>query len=887
VQQTPQSDELTMSLVERALARPQGERENYLYGACEGDSELFGRVWNYVQWEERMAGFLLDPFCPPAQSDCAFEPGQLLVSRFRVVREIARGGMGVVWEAFDERLERRVAIKFAKTGFGKQLPPEVRNAREIGHPNVCRLFEIHTTSGPQGEIDFISMEFLEGETLSERLRRGPMPKKECLRIALQVCSGLSEAHRHGVIHGDLKSNNVILTNGPDASNRAVIMDFGLARGKDSSGGNPSTDMLAGTPAYMAPELWKGVKPSVASDIYALGVILWELVSGLRPSDLGVTSSTLSWDERPTWRPPTGYGKWDRVVACCLQADPARRFQSAEEIARALGPSRAYRWGLVIAAALVMAIGTGAIAYWRAAPPQNIVSLVMRPLESRPESAALADKLFRNTSEQIAHLHGDVRTKLTVSTQSPTLIDRITELTWRRHSSTTRYILRGSLERDHSRTVVHAYLTDAHSGVNAKEWRAEYEPQELRHAPFALAGVVTETFHLPPLQGAPEINQAARQYLRQGRSWLRSDTTVDTAVASMSKAVAADPDSALAQAGLAEALWWLYHTTKDGKWLSRSIEAARRAEYWNPDLAEVHRVSGLLKVEAAFYPEAIAEYRRAIELEPGNAENYRRLGIVYGLNNQPDDSLESLRQAAELPNKDFRIYLDLGAYFFYRAEYGESVEQFRHGVELAPNEPRARFDLSNACINMGLFNEAEREIRASIRLQERANSLQTLGLVLMYEREEKAAIPFLLRATTLGPDEYVNWLNLGTCYRRTRQPAKARWANLRGLRAAELNIAKNPRHARVRSALAYLCVSLGDRSRAASDIAQALALSPNDANVQFLAVSTYECLHRRDDALAVLADAAAGMLADVNRWPDLADLRKDSRFLNLLAVRGIR
>ena len=136
---------------------------------------------------------------------------------------------GIVWEALDEKLDRRVALKCAKAGFGKQLPPEVRNAREISHPNVCKIFEIHTASTVDGEIDFISMEFLEGETLSERIRRAPLTEREARIVAQQLCSGLAEAHRNHLVHGDLKTNNVILTTDSEGSVRAVITDFGLAR----------------------------------------------------------------------------------------------------------------------------------------------------------------------------------------------------------------------------------------------------------------------------------------------------------------------------------------------------------------------------------------------------------------------------------------------------------------------------------------------------------------------------------------------------------------------------------------------------------------------------------------------------------------------------------
>src|SRR5689334_13331224 len=143
-----------MNFVDQALARPSNERKEYVRSACGNDTELFERVWHYVEGEDRMKGFLLQPMLSPSPKQHTFQNGEVLQGRFRIVREVARGGMGIVYEAFDQRLERRIALKCAKPGFQKRLPPEVRNASEITHPNVCKIFEIHTASTAQGEIDF-------------------------------------------------------------------------------------------------------------------------------------------------------------------------------------------------------------------------------------------------------------------------------------------------------------------------------------------------------------------------------------------------------------------------------------------------------------------------------------------------------------------------------------------------------------------------------------------------------------------------------------------------------------------------------------------------------------------------------------------------------------
>ena len=181
-----QDDDLVMNLVELALTRPADQREAYVRSACGNDTNLFDQVWHYVQWEQRMDGFLLDPLYPAASYEHPFEPGELLDGRFRIVREVAQGGMGVVYEAVDEKLQRRIALKCAKTGFGKRLPPEVRHAQEVSHPNVCKIFEIHTAKTSAGELDFVTMEYLEGETLGDRLKRGALPEPEARAIAQQL-----------------------------------------------------------------------------------------------------------------------------------------------------------------------------------------------------------------------------------------------------------------------------------------------------------------------------------------------------------------------------------------------------------------------------------------------------------------------------------------------------------------------------------------------------------------------------------------------------------------------------------------------------------------------------------------------------------------------------
>ncbi|MBV8732596.1 MAG: serine/threonine protein kinase, partial [Acidobacteriia bacterium] len=537
-------DDLVMSLVERALAQPPGERDTYIAETCAGDFELIGQVRNYVNWEETMNGFLVRPFCLPPEP--VFEGGDLLADRFRILKPVGEGGMGVVYKAADEWLGKVVALKCATNGFDERLRSEVRHASEIAHPNVCNIFDIHTASTPDGPVEFITMEFLEGETLADRLHRAPVRRREAREIARQICAGLAEAHRHGVVHGDFKTNNIILV--PDKKKgkvRAVITDFGLARGLPHDGAASSifeSAPVGGALDYMAPELFAGEKPTPASDVYALGVILFELTSGRRPSSPPARSPLV----RKLIAP---YRKWDRIIACCLDPVAARRFQTAAEVEeklKAIPPPPPW----VLAAAAMLALMVGVVTYRVITAPKITDTLAMLPIESSyAELAPLANKLSAETAKQLAKIHGDHDIGFRFVP-----LDRVRKEAV--DSFGKAYTLRTSLTQDNGKIALHAVLLDARSGLplpcvsilctgyaGANQWTPRYSPGEERFAPAALAGMVTATLKLPPLHLAA-VNRAAMTDYEAGIQETRQNSTLVDAISRLEQAVKEDPDSPL-------------------------------------------------------------------------------------------------------------------------------------------------------------------------------------------------------------------------------------------------------------------------------------------------------------------------------------------------------
>ena len=265
-----------------------------------------------------------------------FAPGQIIADRYRIVALAGRGGMGEVYRAEDLRLSQLVAIKFLPATLSQdaqalaRFHSEVRIARQVSHPNVCRVFDIGDADG----VPFLSMEYVDGEDLASLIRRiGRLSTDKAVEIARQVCAGLAAAHERGVIHRDLKPANVML----DSSGKIRITDFGLASIAASIEG---ADARAGTPAYMAPEQLEGTDVTTKSDLYSLGLVLYEILTGKRAFDATSLPELMKQREKSAPASPSSIVRdldpvVERVILRCLEHDPAQRPSSALQVAAAL------------------------------------------------------------------------------------------------------------------------------------------------------------------------------------------------------------------------------------------------------------------------------------------------------------------------------------------------------------------------------------------------------------------------------------------------------------------------------------------------------------------------------------------------------------------------
>ena len=692
-------------------------------------------------------------------------PGAVLASRYRVRRALGGGGMGDVWEADDLELGAVVALKTLRAARDERsierFRREILLARKVTHPNVCRIFDLGGHDGPEGRIAFLTMELLPGETLEERVRReGPLPLETARRLLADVARGLDAAHAAGVVHRDLKSANVMLVPDDGGGERAVVTDFGLATGRAAGSGPRLTDVveIVGTPDYMAPEQVEGGEVGPATDVYALGIVAYELLSGRLPFD-GATPMSRAvrrLGEEPAPLPAEGPAALPRHVRAAivraLAREPEQRFPSASSFVSALAgtdgvdsatrllerpgtrrPSRALA-AAAAGALLVSAVAAFVLLRRPAAtepePGRRAVAVLgFANLSGRPDTAWLGTALSEMLSTELAAAEGlrplpgetvaRARRELGLEesqTLSPGTLARL------RKGTGASLVVHGTYldlgERGGGRVRLDVRLVDATSGDLVASFSEAGDEATLDGVAARAGSRLRESLGAPLRPDARREARRDREAARLHAEGLARLRLFDTRGAEpfLRRAVERDPTDPALHAALAEALWRLGRDAE-------ARDAARAAFSRLDGLGREERLAAEGKLH-----EVLGETKKAIEalrelrrLYPDDLEYGLQLAAVQAEAGDAKGALETGGAPRKLPppaGDDVRLDLAEARALWEAESFGPQVEMASRAARRAAEdgltgiEARALRLVGTGLRGLGMTDEAAKAFERS-------------------------------------------------------------------------------------------------------------------------------------------------------------------------------
>ncbi len=675
-----------------------------------------------------------DSTVPPAGEDvphtatiAAVQPHTRL-GVYELVEELGAGGMGVVWRAHDRRLGRDVALKVLPPHLAAHDDALVRFEREarglpaLSHPNIVSIFDL----GDQDGLRYIVTELLSGDTLRDALRHGPMPWQRALEICATIADGLAAAHAKGILHRDLKPENIFVT----ADDRVKILDFGLAKEVALPNANATTvahhtepGRVLGTLGYTSPEQLRSEEIDFASDIFALGCILYELLSGrpafLRKSSADTIAAILT-DEPPLLQnvPP----ELARIVKRCLAKRRGARFQSASDLAFALrhlsttSPriesegTRRRLWPWMVSIAVVVIAGASWALLQRSthAPRAEPVSLAVLPFTADADHAYAGEGIAETLFRRLAPL----RSVRVVARKSP---------------ANENHILRGTITRKGESVTIDAEIVERatrravwkHSYSGAASDLLRLDTRVSADVEQFLRGYANEESEPVTARAMTVDAEAYREYLKGRHHWNKFTTAGFTqALEHFQRSIDRDPTYALAYAGLADTYTMLaFHGTRPEEWMPKARAAAVRATELDPELGEAYTSLGVVLMLYDWdWAGAERALRRGVELNPRYATAHHTWALLLGVIGRTQEALREIETASELDPLSLVIYLDVAWVHYTNNDVNGAIAAAERAIRHDPRSPLARYEIVWYLEHAGRHAEAIDAFETGLKLE---------------------------------------------------------------------------------------------------------------------------------------------------------------------------
>jgi serine/threonine protein kinase/tetratricopeptide (TPR) repeat protein len=831
--------------------------------------------------------------------------------------------MGIVYRAQDTRLDRTVALKFLPIEWCQEgllrerFTREARAASNLDHPHICTVFDIGES--PEGQL-FIAMAYCPGETLKERILRGPMPIDDAIKIAIQIGEALESAHENGIVHRDIKPANILITD----RDQVKIVDFGLAKLAGEATVTRQGSVI-GTPAYMSPEQATGEEVDGRSDVWAIGAVLYEMVAGRRAfaadNEQAILLAITTADPTPvdTIRPEIP-AELHRIIRRCLKRQPHDRYQTARQLVADLKRlrgdstpaeivtqtlpsfSRARRRHTLTrrvlpAAVVVAAVALAVTLYPTLSTPttRHVLVLPFNSVGGDDHLAYLCHGLLDTVTAKLSELQR-FRSAISVVPTSEVRSRKVQSAEDAHKIFGVDLVVTGSVMRSGDSLRIPLELIDASS---LRQIRSRLITTEVT-TDFVLQDKVSAAIEemLDLELGAAERQalkiggtsnaEAAELYL-EARGYAGREPTatqLTTAMTLYRQALEIDPDYADAMIQLANSCQRRFDLEHDTIWLEHGANYARRAVSVAPDLPAAQLVAGRLELANQSHQIAIDHLNRAVELDPLHLEAYVYLADAYEAVGQAQAAEDTMARAIRTGPDDWLTYHKIGRFYYYeRNDPARAAEYFKMVIDLLPDNGVGYTAYGGCLFQLGDRAGAREQLERAVAIGSDYEAFANLGTVEFYDSDFDAAARLYRAALDIDDSDYLVWIGLGEALRfggGTGQ--EVREAYRQAADQVVRRLESDPDNLELQIDLASLQLQLDHRDDATAIISRLPLDEVTSPHLMYALAEIFEVLGQRGEALGWIERALEEgyPLHVIEDYAAFDDLRSDPQFAEIAA-----